>query len=258
MPSAKSVLTERQRLVYRMLENETGETFSSVADRLGCNRASIRESYIAACKKKGHEPTPRQRPDGSKVMLTQGKFRNRTVNKRIARNSIAKMEEADQANAMMAATNPLLTTIKAAADEANVSPGVMKKFMEILDSELSITKDEIVEARTDNIEKLFGKTLTRILGAVTEQDIEKASLKDKMIAAGIATEKWLLMRGQPTQILRIEERMKLDELAPKLLAEAKRRGIDLIQDPISGTYAPDRPNVRTVPLMGVLDEQKRE
>jgi transposase-like protein len=40
----------------------------------------------------------------------------------------------------------------------------------------------------------------RIVEAVTPADIQKASLRDKMIACGIIIEKVQLLRGQPTQI----------------------------------------------------------
>jgi len=40
----------------------------------------------------------------------------------------------------------------------------------------------------------------RIVEAVTPEDIQKASLRDKMVACGIIIEKVQLLRGQPTQI----------------------------------------------------------
>jgi len=47
----------------------------------------------------------------------------------------------------------------------------------------------------------FEDALHRILAAVTPEDIIKASLRDKMISAGIATDKLQLLRGDPTQVI---------------------------------------------------------
>lgn len=248
-------LTEKQRQIYTLLERNPDETFASVAQRMGVNRATVREHYLAACKKKGVDPTPRLKPDGSQVGIEFGKMKNKSLNKRLAKSSISRLDEERQAKALMAATDPTLATIKAAAEEAGVSPGVMSKFMTLLSQELGSTQTAIKEARIDNVKKLFGSTVERILGKVTEEDIENASLRDKMVAAGIATEKWLLMRGQPTQILAVEERMKLDEIAPAILKELERRGVDLILDPSTGAYSPAKPVVKTGPLYDVMRDQ---
>ena len=54
--------------------------------------------------------------------------------------------------------------------------------------------------------------------------LDESKLKDIGIMAGIATEKVLLMSGQPTQIIAETQHKKLDELMPVLLEEVKRRG----------------------------------
>lgn len=57
--------------------------------------------------------------------------------------------------------------------------------------------------------------------------MERTSLKDLGIYMGITMEKLLLMRGQPTAILGTDERKQLDELAPALLREIQRRGLQV-------------------------------
>ena len=71
---------------------------------------------------------------------------------------------------------------------------------------------------------LFQHRAWEILEAITPADIEKASLRDKVLSAAIATDKALLLDGQPTEILSIKQMENLDELAGMMLAEAKRRG----------------------------------
>ena len=55
----------------------------------------------------------------------------------------------------------------------------------------------------------------------------KASFKDLAMAAGVMVDKAQLLEGKPTQITGNEERKKLDELLPRLVEEAGRRGITL-------------------------------
>jgi len=73
----------------------------------------------------------------------------------------------------------------------------------------------------------------RILRSITEKDLEQASLRDKMTASAIATDKALLLSGQPTQILSIPELEGLDKLTKVLLAEAGRRGIEAVANPVT-------------------------
>lgn len=52
----------------------------------------------------------------------------------------------------------------------------------------------------------------------------ETKLRDIGVMLGIATEKVLLLEGQPTSIVGQAEHKKLEELIPALLLEAKRRG----------------------------------
>ena len=56
-----------------------------------------------------------------------------------------------------------------------------------------------------------------------EQLFAKSDLKALGIFGGIMTEKVLLLSGQPTQIVGVQEHKKMEELAPALLAEIERR-----------------------------------
>lgn len=73
----------------------------------------------------------------------------------------------------------------------------------------------------------FQDRLSMVLGYVDDYALANASVKDLAIAAGIFTEKMLLLKGQPTQIIDFTTRQQLHVLAPRLLAEAKRRGITI-------------------------------
>jgi hypothetical protein len=74
------------------------------------------------------------------------------------------------------------------------------------------------------------------LAQLTPERIANASPKDLAIIAGISTEKLLLLRGQPTQIIRTEkDRLKVETLAQAFMKEAERRGYSLSPNVESGT-----------------------
>ena len=82
---------------------------------------------------------------------------------------------------------------------------------------------------TDNrliVEKLED-LIDRIQDSMTDEDIRKAPLSQRMIAMGIAVDKRQLLKGEATVIHGTERRAKLEELMPALLAEAQRRGVAL-------------------------------
>ena len=77
-------------------------------------------------------------------------------------------------------------------------------------------------------------------GTRLEDMLAETKLKDIGIMMGIATEKVLLMSGQPTQIIAETQHKKLDELVPALLAEVQRRGasVELTERKANVTLGP--------------------
>ena len=83
---------------------------------------------------------------------------------------------------------------------------------------------------------LFSVNAHRVLQAVSDEDIEKAGLKDKAIASGIYTEKYRLLSGLATQNISIEARTYvMEELAPMIYREMQRRGLSQVVDPEDGS-----------------------
>jgi len=95
-----------------------------------------------------------------------------------------------------------------------------------------IAKPETALAVADFTERFAGKleaTAERILDSVTAADIEKASLRDKAISAGIFFDKTRLARGQSTsnvsvlfQVAEAAENLRRDD--PEAYARAEARG----------------------------------
>jgi hypothetical protein len=94
---------------------------------------------------------------------------------------------------------------------------------------------EVKSVRKERLTQLWGTRAEQSLGGMTTDKFEKASLKDLAIMAGIATDKLLLLRGQPTEIIRTEDdRRTLAELASAFVIEARRRNVEIDVTPSSG------------------------
>ena len=86
---------------------------------------------------------------------------------------------------------------------------------------------ELENVKTSTLLGLFGHKAEAVLKAVTEEDIARASLRDKAVAAGIFTDKVELLSGRPTERISFEDERKIHELMPIMIAEARRRGMDI-------------------------------
>lgn len=87
------------------------------------------------------------------------------------------------------------------------------------------------EVKREELRDLFAHTSHRVLVKVTDDDIEKASLKDKLIAASIGVQNFQLLDGEPTEIYSVPELENLDKLAEALLHEVARRKMTATTDP---------------------------
>lgn len=87
--------------------------------------------------------------------------------------------------------------------------------------------DAIVEVKREELLKLLDDRGWRVLTYLDDYALAAAGAKDLAITAGILIDKAQLIKGQPTQILSHADREKIDELAPRVLAECRRRGITI-------------------------------
>jgi alpha-D-ribose 1-methylphosphonate 5-triphosphate synthase subunit PhnL len=76
----------------------------------------------------------------------------------------------------------------------------------------------------DLIEALQDR-LSLVLEYVDPVAMSQASLKDLAIATGVLVDKVQLLKNMPTQIIDFTTRQQLHQLAPRLMAEMKRRGV---------------------------------
>jgi hypothetical protein len=97
------------------------------------------------------------------------------------------------------------------------------------------TKIEARNVKLERLKDLWSMKAEEALAAITPAKIAESSARDLGVVAGIATDKLLVLRGQPTQIVRNEaDRTKIDVLARAFMAECERRGYDVKTDVSTG------------------------
>jgi len=74
---------------------------------------------------------------------------------------------------------------------------------------------------------LIEDRLARALLMLDDVKMATASPRELTSAVSVLTEKRALLRGEPTQRITHEQRTKLNELLPVLIAEARRRGLTI-------------------------------
>jgi hypothetical protein len=121
-------------------------------------------------------------------------------------------------------SDPMQATIKQIAEQEGVSPAVAHKLLKVLREKKLVLARTLGEVTKTETRQMYEYVAHTVLSSITQADIDKAGLKDKMLSAAIATDKALLLDGQPTEILSIPQMENMDELARLLLKEAKRRG----------------------------------
>jgi hypothetical protein len=85
--------------------------------------------------------------------------------------------------------------------------------------------EELKRVRTDELQALLDDRATRALGWLDDAAMSQASARDLAIVVGILLEKRQLLRGEPTQILTVDDRRTLNEIAASVMKECHRRGM---------------------------------
>jgi transposase-like protein len=127
------------------------------------------------------------------------------------------------------------------ARSVGIAPNMASKIAKLLDGELLPLKRELTDVRLDDLTKRFGTLARDAVDAITPQKLASASAQQLAIVAGVATDKFQLLRGQPTQRMEIGDRRKLDEVLNLILKEAKRRNIEIDVTPEGGVTAKKSP-----------------
>jgi len=122
------------------------------------------------------------------------------------------------------------TALKEVGFGAMAQERVAKKML------LGMVPEEVTEEpTTEDMVRQLGIAQMNALLNIDPLSLAASSAKDNAYVMKTLGEHRQLLKGLPTQIMGREERQKLDELAPALLREIKRRGltIDAIKQPVT-------------------------
>lgn len=119
------------------------------------------------------------------------------------------------------------STRRAAAQASGLGERSVDRIANELDREAQPLARELKVAKLEELKNLWGSRAVEALQAMTPEKIAKTSVRDLAWLAGVATDKWQLLRGQPTQRIDVHDRRKLDELAKLVLDEARRRRVEI-------------------------------
>ena len=130
------------------------------------------------------------------------------------------------ADVLLEGSKPFQSFI-AAAKELGLKPGTTQRLVQRLRAQYQPVLSELRKFQKDEFLGLLEDRAHRALEYMDDYNLANANAKDLAIIVGILMEKRQLLRGEPTQILSIEERAGMGELIPRLLQEASRRGLSV-------------------------------
>jgi hypothetical protein len=143
-------------------------------------------------------------------------------------------------DALLALSHPK-RNIAAVAREVGIGPNMAAKLAKELDGELLPLSRAIEEVRIEDLTKRFGTLSRDAVDAITPEKLARSNAQQLAIIAGVAVDKFQLLRGQPTQRMEIGDRRQLNEVLGLIVKEAKRRGIEIDVTPEGSTTAKKSP-----------------
>ena len=199
-------LSPRQQEIFDLRQSQTPPlSWVEIAARLGITKSSASSAYSRALARM-KEPTPK----------------HRTVRK----DAVEQKNPELVPEAIDLASDPFKTVCDMAR-KLDMPRPTIDALLARLRERWGPLMGELEHVKTGTLLSLFGHKARAVLEAVTEEDIAQASLRDKAVAAGIFTDKRELLSGRPTEIISHEQRRRLPELLRVMIAEARRRGIDI-------------------------------
>ena len=206
-------LTERQQQVVDLRHgSDPPLSFKEIGHRLNISRTYAHQVYHRACEK-----------------LEKAKLDPSAPNVG-GHNALERQDPEKAAEVMDALTDPFRRSIAQVARECGVNYDVARRLERRLATQFLPLERAVGEVKRTELRELFAQTDWRVLTRITDEDIERAPLRDKMVAAGIAIDKMRALDDEPTEVYSAAELANLEELSGLLLREVKRRGISIDPD----------------------------
>jgi hypothetical protein len=209
-----SELTSRQQAVYDMRHPPDGskrKTFKEIGAAIGVSIQTATEYYRVGVQKKAGivQDSP------SAIATTLADMRSEN-----------KMEPERAAKFMDVMTDPFKRLVQAGRECGMKETVIVALAKRMRTRYLGVTEQMRAIKTQDMIHKI-DERIGHALTYVDDYVMSEANFRDLSMGIGILIEKRQLLKGEPTQIISIEERKRLDELLPMLVKEAARRGITI-------------------------------
>ena len=124
-----------------------------------------------------------------------------------------------------------LATIEIIAKQAGLDKNVTRELILRLKAQYAPVAGALRRVKTSELQELLDDRAYKLLTYLDDNAMQiaasKGDIKALAVAIGVVLEKRQLLRGEPTQILNVEERMAMDKLIPAILREAARRGLSV-------------------------------
>lgn len=204
---------EKRKRIYDL--RRENYSWDEIGKALGFEAATCEKYFRAAVKKDGLPAF--ESPDFA--------GRGRTMEAQEPEAAAAVIAGAMAASAL---DDPKYRELREACKQAGMKPSLVTALIK----RLSVGNYSPVMAEGKRLtiaqltEELERKTAL-VMGYIDEFSVSQAGLKDLSIAANILIEKHQLLTNKPTQIIDFNSRQQINVLMPMMLAEARRRGIEI-------------------------------
>lgn len=134
------------------------------------------------------------------------------------------------AAALEALSDPF-AKLKDAAEACGFPQVTIQALVRRMETKYKPVGDEITALKTPALLSLIEEKIGMCLEHMDDYTFANAELRDLAVTFGILAEKRQLLRGEPTQILSVNERTHMNDLLPMIVKEATRRGMTIDATP---------------------------
>ncbi len=197
-------LTEKQQTVYDL--RQSGKTFQEIADLLDRKLQTIVDCYNTADMK-----------------MSRSK-KDLTVPRRAATEDILPPEKA--AEVLDRITDPFEKLSKVAL-ECGLKPSVVEGIARRMKTRYLGVTEQMRAIKTHDMILKIDERIGHALSYMDDYVMADANFRDLAMGTAQLIEKRQLLKGEPTQIISVDERKTLNQLLPLLVKEAQRRGVTI-------------------------------
>ncbi len=122
-------------------------------------------------------------------------------------------------------TGPSEARLSEIAAACGLPSPVVSRFLEVMRTSYMAFNEEVREVTANEFLPLIDTRAKQALQFMTPEKMSKAGVRDLAFAFSVLMEKRQLLRGEPTQILSVDDRKQMSALMPFMLKEAQRRGM---------------------------------